>query len=88
MGAAAGTVQQADPRHTTTPSGVYKHRRPQASPLYRLIDDHFQGFSNVYDERFSRRWGYWRQVVGEVVEKFLACGILADTDIGLGHVPG
>jgi len=21
-------------------------------------------------------WGYWRSVVGEVVEKFLACGIL------------
>jgi hypothetical protein len=32
--------------------------------------------STVYDERFSRRWGYWRLVVGEVVEKFLACGIL------------
>ena len=30
----------------------------------------------MYDERFARRWGYWRPVVGEVVEKFLACGIL------------
>jgi hypothetical protein len=38
--------------------------------------DHFEEFSTVYDERFARRWGYWRSVVGEVVEKFLACGIL------------
>ena len=30
----------------------------------------------MYDERFSRRWGYWRPVVAEVVDKFLACGIL------------
>ena len=76
MGAAPGTTQQADPRRTTTPSGVYRPRRPQASPLYRLIEDHFEEFSTVYDERFARRWGYWRSVVGEVVEKFLACGIL------------
>jgi len=33
-------------------------------------------FSRVYDERVSRRWGYCRKVVGEVVEEFQACGIL------------
>ena len=76
MGAAAGTAQQAKPRRTATPAGIYQPRRPQSSPLYRLIDDHFQEFTTVYDERFSRRWGYWRPVVSEVVEKFLACGIL------------
>ena len=76
MGAATDFAQQAEPRRTTTPSGVYKPRRPQASPLYRLFDDHFEEFSTVYDERFSRRWGYWRSVVGDVVDKFLTCGIL------------
>ena len=76
MGAAAGTAQQAGPRRTTAPSGVYRPRRPQASPLYRLIEDNFDEFCTVYDERFARRWGYWRKVVGEVVEKFQACGIL------------
>jgi hypothetical protein len=63
MGAAPGTAQQAGPRRTATPAGVYRPRRPRASPLYRLIEDHFQEFTTVYDERFSRRWGYWRPVV-------------------------
>jgi hypothetical protein len=30
----------------------------------------------VYDERFAREYGPWRSVVGQVAEKFLACGIL------------
>jgi hypothetical protein len=76
MGAVAGFAHKSQPRQTTAPSGVYRPRRPQASPLYRLIDDHFDEFCTVYEERFSRRWGYWRSVVGEVVEKFQACGIL------------
>jgi hypothetical protein len=76
MGAAPGTAQQARPRHTAAPAGVYRQRRPRASPLYRLIEDHFEEFATVYDERFARRWGYWRPVVTRVVEKYLACGIL------------
>jgi len=60
MEVAPGTAQQARPWRTATPAGIYKPRRPQASPLYRLIDDHFQEFTTVYDERFSRQWGYWR----------------------------
>ncbi len=30
----------------------------------------------MYDERFAHRYGYWRPVIAEVVEKYLACGIL------------
>lgn len=51
-------------------------RHPQASPLYRLLQDRFRAFSTVYDERFGRRYGPWRPVVAEVVEQFVACGIL------------
>ena len=56
--------------------GVYRPRRPWASPLYRLIEDHFTEYSTVYDERFAHRWGYWRPVVAAVIDKYLACGIL------------
>ncbi len=56
--------------------GLYRPRRPRASPLYRLLEDHFAEFSMVYDERFAHRYGYWRPVIAEVVEKYLACGIL------------
>jgi hypothetical protein len=72
MGTAARAAQQTPHRRGGTPAGLYRPRRPQASPLYRLI----QEFRTVYDERFARRWGSWRPVVAEVVEKFLACGIL------------
>ncbi len=56
--------------------GLYRPRRPRASPLYRLLEHHFAEFSTVYDERFAHRCGYWRPVIAEVVEKYLACGIL------------
>ena len=57
--------------------GVYKPRRPQASPLFRLVQDHLHRLQTVYDERFARDYGPWRPVGGEVTDKFLACGILA-----------
>jgi hypothetical protein len=53
MGAAAGTAQQASPRPTSAPSSVYRPRQPQASPLYRLINDHFQEFCTVYREHLA-----------------------------------
>ena len=33
--------------------GVYKPRRPQASPLFRLVSDHLHRLQTVYDERFD-----------------------------------
>ena len=35
------------------PSGVYRPRRPRASPLYGLLDRRFRHLSLVYDERFD-----------------------------------
>ena len=37
--------------------GVYKARRPQASPLFRLVSDHFRAFHHAYDERFAPVYG-------------------------------
>ncbi|MDO8501789.1 MAG: transposase [Gemmatimonadaceae bacterium] len=56
--------------------GVYKPRRPQASPLFRLVSEHVHRLQTVYDERFAREYGPWRPVVGQVADKFLACGVL------------
>lgn len=55
--------------------GVYKPRRPQASPLFRLVSDLLHRLQTVYDERFSREYGPWRPVVAQVAEKVLACGV-------------
>ena len=56
--------------------GVYHPRRPQASPLFRLVADHLHRLQAVYDDRFARDYGPWRPVVARVAEQFLACGIL------------
>ena len=56
--------------------GIYKPRRPQASPLFRLVSDHLHRLQPVYDERFVREYGPWRPVVAQVADKFLACGVL------------
>lgn len=57
--------------------GVYKPRRPQASPFFRLVSDHFRAFHAAYEERFAPAYGDWRQVVREVADKFRECGVLA-----------
>ncbi len=33
--------------------GVYKPRRPQASPLFRLVSDHLHRLQTVHDDRFA-----------------------------------
>jgi hypothetical protein len=64
------------PDAAPTARGVYKPRRPQASPLFRLVSDHLQRLQTVYDERFACEYGPWRPVVAQVADKFLACGVL------------
>jgi hypothetical protein len=55
---------------------VSKPRRPQASPLLRLVSDHRHRRQTVYDARFAREYGPWRPVVVQVTDTFLACGVL------------
>ena len=39
--------------------GLYLPRNPQASDLWRLMDQHFETFRQVYDERFAAKYGFW-----------------------------
>ena len=52
----------------------YRPRRPKNNPLHRLLDSHYEEFRHVYDERFSRHYGFLRPVTDEVVDKYLRCG--------------
>lgn len=58
------------------PARAYAPRRPQASPLYRLLADHFETLKRVHEERYEPTHGPLRPVVCEVVGKFLDCGLL------------
>ena len=42
------------------------------------MDEHFDSFQQVYDERFAAKYGYWRPVVDRSVEAFLKCGDLQE----------
>ena len=54
---------------------VYQPRNPKASPLWRCVSHaHFEEFLQVYSERYQPRYGVLRDVIPEVVEKFLECG--------------
>jgi hypothetical protein len=57
-------------------TGVYRPRRPQSSPLYRLLEEHFERFLLVYEEQYESRYGPLRSVVKKAVYRFLECGIL------------
>jgi hypothetical protein len=58
------------------PLPLYRPRDPQASDLWRLLDQHLQTFQQVYDERFQARYGFWRPIVERSVTAFLKCGDL------------
>lgn len=48
-------------------------RKPKASPLYRCISEHFAEFEAVYEERYRNKFGVLRDVVREVIDKYLGC---------------
>ncbi|MHC4083537.1 MAG: IS91 family transposase [Planctomycetota bacterium] len=57
---------------------VYRPRQPRASPLWQLLDRYFDEFQRVYDDRYQKRYGYWRPVIAASVRRFLACGDLRE----------
>lgn len=38
------------------------------------MEDHFETFVQVYEERFERPYGFWRPYLQEVIDRYLDCG--------------
>ena len=57
---------------------IYWPRKPEASPFFRLVRDHFDEFVRVYDERFQPKYGYWRPVIRTAIDKYVKCGDLRE----------
>ena len=57
---------------------LYRPRDPQASDLWRLLDEHFDSFQQVYEERYQAKYGFWRPIVAQSVAAYLKCGDLQE----------
>lgn len=55
---------------------VYAPRRPEHSPLYRVLADHFDSLTRVHEERFEPTHGPLRAAARNAVGRFLDCGLL------------
>ena len=43
--------------------------------MYRLFETHFEEVKGQWEERFERRFGFWRGFVDEQVRRYLDCGL-------------
>ncbi len=57
-------------------SPVYKQRNPKTSQYYQCVEDNFEILEEVYDDRFSKQYGYFRPYVKDVIYRYLECGDL------------
>ena len=61
-------------------SGVrfYRRRNPFSSPLWILLDKHYEQFEIEYAEHYEKVYGFLRPAIGFAVGKFLKCGDLRE----------
>lgn len=63
--------------------GPYRFRRPEDSAHYQCVEDHFEEFEQVYEERIERAYGFYRPYLRSVIYRYLDCSILRN---GLARV--
>jgi hypothetical protein len=54
---------------------VYRPRRPEGTPLYRLLESRYEPVKGAWEDRFEDRYGFWRGMVDGAVARYLDCGI-------------
>lgn len=55
---------------------IYRPRRPRESPLYVLLESLYEQVKLVWEERFEKRYGFWRGLWDGAVARYLDCGIV------------
>jgi hypothetical protein len=40
------------------------------------VSNHFETFIRLYDEHFSRQYGFWRPYIEQMIYRYLDCGDL------------
>ena len=70
----SATLASSAPR--CAPPRPYPPRRPESSPLYRVLAEHFDALERVHEERFEPTHGPLRAAARRAVGRLLDCGLL------------
>ena len=54
---------------TLEPPALYRPRNARASPLYQLFENYYEDVKAVWEERFEKKFGFWRGFVDTVVAR-------------------
>ena len=54
---------------------IYRPRNPRQTSLWGLLDRLYERVKGQWEERFERRYGFWRGLADEAVARYLDCGI-------------
>ena len=61
--------------HALEPPALYRSRTVRATPLYQLLESYYEDVKALWEERFQRKYGFWRGFVDTVVARYLDCGV-------------
>jgi hypothetical protein len=54
---------------------LYRPRQPRATSLYQLLNKHYETVKGLWEERFERRYGFWRGYWDKAIASYLDCGL-------------
>ncbi len=61
--------------HTLDPPALYRPRNARATDLYQLLEAYYEDVKAIWEERFEKKYGFWRGFVDTVVARYLDCGV-------------
>jgi hypothetical protein len=53
----------------------YNQRKPEKTPLYQVVSDHYDTFRNTYNDKYGDVYGFFRPEIEKEIGKYKKCGI-------------
>jgi hypothetical protein len=54
---------------------IYRPRDPRKTALWGLLDTLYERVKGAWEERYERKYGFWRGLADEAVARYLDCGV-------------
>ncbi len=68
---------------TRSKAGFYRRRRPETTPLYKIVSENLETFIDTYEDRFLECYGFLSDRAVDTLREYLKCGLL---QFGLARV--